>query len=180
MNPSLVNGGTATGISALDSECNRTTRKEGKGEVQVHVKFKLKCISHPVAALTSVPVYVSEIHSSVLPSHRVRCGGRGREEREGTASALMTWGWFGQGLFETYVRFMCNKEFSPISTPSGVSIAGDPESLYNTTWTGSQGQAQCTKLNLTGWTSDNLWVLCEKIKIPLIFFWENLNFQAWR
>ena len=58
MSPSLVNGGTATGISALDSECNRTTGKEGKGEVQVHVKFKLKCISHSVAALTSVPVYV--------------------------------------------------------------------------------------------------------------------------
>ena len=62
-NPSLVNGGTATGVSALDSECNRTTGKEGKGEVQVQVKFKLKCISHPVAAQTSVPVYVPEIHS---------------------------------------------------------------------------------------------------------------------
>ena len=59
MNPSLVNGGTATGVSALDSECNRTTGKEGKGEVQVQVKLKFKCISHPVAALTSVPVYVA-------------------------------------------------------------------------------------------------------------------------
>lgn len=63
MNPSLVNRGTATGISPLDSEFNRTTGKEGKGVVQVQVKFKFKCIFHHVAALTSVPVYVSKIHS---------------------------------------------------------------------------------------------------------------------